>query len=101
MLLLYSLATYEAVDAKDALIDVVANELDKALVANELDNAVDANEAVVAKDALNADDAKDAVPDKDPENIAVVSVFVVALNVNVVESTRTALFPVVPSVNAT
>ena len=80
-----SLATYEAVDAKDALIDVVANELDK---------------ADVAKDALIDDDANDAVPINDPENVALVSVFVVALNVNAVESTRTALFPVVPSVNA-
>ena len=80
-----SFATNEAVDAKDALIDVVANELDMADVAN---------------DALIDDDANDAVPINDPENVALVSVFVVALNVNAVESTRTALFPVVPSVNA-
>ena len=56
-----------------------------------------------AHDAVEANDADVAVvafPDKDPENIALVSVFVVALNVNAVESTRTALFPVVPSVNA-
>jgi hypothetical protein len=56
-------------------------------------------EAVDAKDALIDDDANDAVPINDPENVALVSVFVVALNVNAVESTRTALFPVVPSVN--
>jgi hypothetical protein len=80
-----SFATYEAVDAKELLIEVVANELDNADVAN---------------DALIDDDANDAVPINDPENVALVSVFVVALNVNVVESTRTALFPVVPSVNA-
>jgi hypothetical protein len=58
------------------------------------------NEAVDAKEALIDDDANDAVPINDPENVALVSVFVVALNVNAVESTRTALFPVVPSVNA-
>jgi hypothetical protein len=77
--------TKEAVEAKELLIEVVANELDNADVAN---------------DALIDDDANDAVPINDPENVALVSVFVVALNVNAVESTRTALFPVVPSVNA-
>ena len=56
-------------------------------------------EAVDAKELLIDDDANDAVPINDPENVALVSVFVVALNVNAVESTRTALFPVVPSVN--
>lgn len=59
------------------------NEPENIPVPDEAYDAVDANEAVVENDDV------------------VLNIFVVALKVNAVESTRKDLAPVVPSVNAT
>jgi len=63
-------------------------------------DAFNAKEAVVAREAEVAKEELTACEEDIANDAVVVSTFVVALKVRVVESTLTSLVPVVPSVNA-